>query len=82
MVSTNATGPDTGCDRLEPREDCHAGKPDKLLNNLTTQKAQALDVGQLIDKHGHLHSEAVLTAWSPQALNALCIRRVEEGGKP
>ena len=37
--------------------------------------------GQLIDKHGHHHTEAVLTAWSPQALKALGVRRVGDEPK-
>jgi hypothetical protein len=39
--------------------------------------------GQLIDRYGHVHSEAVLINWSPQALKALGIHRVgdePEGG--
>jgi hypothetical protein len=38
--------------------------------------------GQLvfIDRHGHLHTEAVLHNWSEAALRALGIRRV--GGQP
>lgn len=37
--------------------------------------------GQLIDKHGHLHSEAIFKNWSPAAIKALGIRRIEaEGG--
>jgi hypothetical protein len=34
--------------------------------------------GQLIDRHGHLHSESVLTAWSPTMLKIMGIRRVGE----
>jgi hypothetical protein len=29
-----------------------------------------------IDKHGHLHSEAILRNWSPAAIRALGIRRL------
>jgi len=42
---------------------------------------QAPRVGHLIDKYGHLHTEAVLTAWSPQALKALGVRRVGDEPK-
>jgi hypothetical protein len=34
--------------------------------------------GQLINRHGHLHSESVLTAWSPTVLKIMGIRRVGE----
>jgi hypothetical protein len=40
-------------------------------------------VGQLIDRYGHVHSEAVLNNWSPKALKALGIHRIgdePEGG--
>ena len=33
---------------------------------------------QLLDKYGHVHSEAVLRHWTPAALKALGIRRVGE----
>jgi hypothetical protein len=33
--------------------------------------------GQLIDRYGHLHSEAIFKNWSPAAIKALGIRRVE-----
>jgi hypothetical protein len=32
--------------------------------------------GQLVDRYGHVHSEAVLINWSSQALKVLGIRRV------
>jgi hypothetical protein len=37
--------------------------------------------GQLVDRYGHVHSEAVLTHWSPQALKVLGIRRVGDEPK-
>jgi hypothetical protein len=41
--------------------------------------------GRLVDKHGHLHSEHIFQHWSPAAIRALGIRRVErdnDGGEP
>jgi hypothetical protein len=40
-------------------------------------------VGQLIDRYGHVHSEAIFENWSPAALKALGIRRVgtEDGAR-
>ena len=35
-------------------------------------------LGRLVDKYGHAHSEGVLTSWSPIALKVLGVRR--EGG--
>jgi hypothetical protein len=32
--------------------------------------------GQLVDKHGHVHTEAVYRNWSPAAIRVLGIRRV------
>ena len=40
-----------------------------------------LGVGQLIDKYGHVHSEAIFINWSPAAIRALGIRRVDGGAK-
>ena len=37
--------------------------------------------GQLIvDKYGHVHTDAVFRHWSPVAIKALGIRRVDRGG--
>jgi hypothetical protein len=33
-----------------------------------------------VDRHGHRHSAAILTNWTPAAIKALGIRRVGEGG--
>ena len=33
----------------------------------------------LIDKHGHLHTEAILSAWSPAAIKVLGVRRLDGG---
>jgi hypothetical protein len=38
--------------------------------------------GQLVDRYGHVHSEAIFHNWSPAAIKALGIRRVGEGGEP
>lgn len=37
------------------------------------------DRGQLVDRWGHVHSEAVLTNWSPAALAACGVHRVKGG---
>jgi hypothetical protein len=37
-------------------------------------------VGRLIDKYGHVHGEAIFRNWSPAAIKALGIRRVDDGG--
>jgi hypothetical protein len=36
--------------------------------------------GQLVDRFGHLHSEAVLKNWSAGAIRALGIRPLDEKG--
>lgn len=33
----------------------------------------------LIDKHGHRHTTAILTAWSPQAIKVMGVRRLDGG---
>jgi len=38
-------------------------------------------VGQLIDKYGHLHTEAIFLNWSPAAIRALGIHRVGDEPK-
>jgi len=51
--------------------------------NDASRDTQPARVGQLVDRYGHVHGEIVLTAWSPQALKALGVRRVgddPEGG--
>ena len=35
--------------------------------------------GRLVDKYGHEHSEAVFKNWTPRAIRALGIRRVDDG---
>jgi hypothetical protein len=55
-----------------------AGKQDHARDQLISK---TVNPGQLVDKYGHLHSEAVFRSWSPAAIKALGIRRVEaEGG--
>ena len=40
--------------------------------------SDSLAPGQLIDRYGHIHSEAVFRNWSSAAIKALGIRRVGE----
>jgi hypothetical protein len=35
--------------------------------------------GDLIDRYGHLHSEAVLRNWHPTVIKSLGIRRIDGG---
>jgi hypothetical protein len=35
--------------------------------------------GQLVDRYGHVHSEAIFRNWSPAAIKALGVRRIGEG---
>jgi hypothetical protein len=61
--------------RGKPCETDHAVEPISFTNKLE------LRPGQLIDRYGHVHSEAVFKNWSPAAIRALGIRRVKaEGG--
>jgi hypothetical protein len=59
-----------------PEEVVIAGKRDPSGTS-PESKTQAR-AGQLVDRYGHLHSEAVLRHWSPQALKVLGIHRVGE----
>jgi hypothetical protein len=45
-------------------------------NEDTSSNRSTLVKGQLVDRYGHVHSEAVLTNWSPQALKVLGIHRI------
>jgi hypothetical protein len=56
--------------RGEPCGNDHTGE---LIS--PTDKPQER-VGQLIDKYGHVHSEAVLRNWTPAAVKALGIHRL------
>ena len=47
--------------------------------SLTTNKPE-LNPGQLVDKWGHFHSEAIFRNWTPAAIRSLGIRRVKKGG--
>lgn len=42
--------------------------------------ALAAQRGRLIDRYGHEHSEAIFSNWTPAAIRALGIRRVDDGG--
>lgn len=37
--------------------------------------------GQLVDRFGHAHSEAIFRNWSPAVIKALGIRRVDGRGR-
>jgi hypothetical protein len=63
------------------REDSQAGELDKTPDSELKTEPQAPGIGQLIDRYGHVHSEAVLTNWSPQALKALGVHRVGDEPK-
>jgi len=39
-----------------------------------------LEHGRLVDRYGHEHSEAIFLNWSPKALRALGVRRVDDDG--
>jgi hypothetical protein len=53
----------------------------KSLQEPFTEISAAEQGARLVDRHGHLHSEAIFKNWSPAAIRALGIRRVsEEGG--
>jgi hypothetical protein len=69
--------------RTPPRWASEGGaafETDRLAGAISTTDIPDTGVGQLIDKHGHLHSEAIFRNWSPAAIKALGIRRVEIGG--
>jgi hypothetical protein len=51
-------------------------KADRLAGAISPTDIPHTGVGQLIDKHGHIHSEAILKNWSPAAIRALEIRRI------
>ena len=48
---------------------------DELVHELETQR------GRLIDRYGQEHSEAIFRNWSPQAIRALGVRRVDGGAE-
>ena len=48
-----------------------------LPNNIAGLEAQR---GRLIDRYGHEHSEAIFSNWTPAAIRALGVRRVDDGG--
>ena len=35
--------------------------------------------GRLVDRYGHEHSEPIFTNWTPAAIRALGVRRVDDG---
>jgi hypothetical protein len=37
-------------------------------------------LGRLVDQYGHEHSEAIFKNWSPKAIRALGIHRIDDGG--
>jgi hypothetical protein len=49
------------------------------VNKAKTEKQESRS-GQLVDRFGHLHTDAVLRNWSPAAIRAMGIRPIEEGG--
>jgi hypothetical protein len=51
----------------------------KSQKSSTVVKSTSPAPGQLIDRYGHVLSEAVLHNWSEAALKALGVRRVPEG---
>ena len=61
------------------REDCLVGRLDTFSHTNSIATAQA---DQLVDRYGHLHSEAIFRNWSPAAIKALGVRRIpsDEGG--
>jgi len=69
-----------------PREACSSGTAEHSLDTKQTpfqqDKTTLADLdaeprdGQLIDRYGHLHSEGVLSAWSPAMLRIMGVRRV------
>jgi hypothetical protein len=55
---------------------------DRLPGAIERDIKQEPRLGQLIDKHGHVHSEAIFRNWTPAAIKALGIRRIDaEGGE-
>ena len=60
--------------RGNPCETDHAVEPIAFTNKLE------LRPGQLVDCHGHVHSEAIFKNWSPAAIQVLGIRRVKAKG--
>ncbi len=41
-----------------------------------------LQCGRLVDRFGHQHSEHIFENWSPAAIKAMRIHRVDDGGQP
>ena len=63
-------------------EDNSATALNPRISKAKTEKQESRP-GQLVDRYGHIHGEAVLTHWSPAALRALGIHRLgddPEGG--
>jgi hypothetical protein len=56
---------------------CQGRGGDKQKTTTHEYISAAPSTSPLIDRHGHLHSEAVLRNWSPAALTALGVRRLD-----
>jgi hypothetical protein len=59
-------------------EDVPATNPNSSRYAFVKSERQESRVGQLIDKHGHVHSEEIFRNWSPVAIKALGIHRVDD----
>jgi hypothetical protein len=62
---------------------CGHGEPcetDQAVEQICLTNKPELRTGQLIDKWGHPHSEAIFRNWSPAAIRALGIRRIKANG--
>jgi|GEM_PF-5844977 hypothetical protein len=79
MSPPNASRPATALANSEPRIDLLGGEINSANRN-SANIAQTPRAGQLTDRYGHVHSEAVLRHWSPAAIRALGVHRI--GGEP
>ena len=57
------------------------GNDDHVVVSITSTDTPRQRVGQLIDKHGHVLSQSVMTNWLPRMLQIMGVRRVDDGGQ-
>jgi hypothetical protein len=79
MSPPHVTRPAAALTACGPRRSDRAGQP------ISPSDRPQERLSQLCDKYGHLHSEAIFHNWSPAAIKALGIRRIDvkpETGTP
>jgi hypothetical protein len=63
-------------------EDCSAPALNSSSDSEPQTEEQAPRAGQLVDRHGNFHSEAIFKNWSLAAIRSLGIHRVAEAASP